>query len=139
MPTTATGTFEITMLPQPANIEGGPSSVRLDKQFAGDLAGSSVGQMLAARTAVEGSAGYVAIERVTGNLRGRSGSFVLQHSGTMDRGAPTLSVRVVPDSGTEGLIGLTGSMTIERTGGQHLYRFEYELAEPSSTSTEGTA
>ncbi len=93
--------------------------VRLDKQFAGDLDGASVGQMLACRTAVEGSAGYVAIERVTGRCMGGRGASCSSTAGRMDRGAPTLSVTVVPDSGTDGLIGLAGSMTIERTGGQH--------------------
>lgn len=127
MPTTARGTFEITMTPQPSGVEGGPSSVRLDKEFTGDLDGASVGQMLACRTAVDGSAGYVAIERVTGTLHGHAGSFALQHSGTLDRGAPTLSVTVIPDSGTDALIGLAGSMTIERTGGEHAYRFDYDI------------
>ncbi len=139
MPTTATGTFEITMTPQaPAGAPGEPSVIRIEKQFAGDLEGTSGGQMLAARSDVEGSAGYVAIERVTGTLGGRSGSFTLQHSGTMNRGAPTLSVTVVPDSGTGELIGLAGSMTLERADGRHSYRFEYTLADPTSLSTEGT-
>ena len=140
MPTIASGTFEVTMTPQaPAGAPGEPAVIRLEKEFAGDLEGTSGGQMLAARTDIEGSAGYVAIERLTGTLHGRSGSFVLQHSGTMNRGAPTLSVTVVPDSGTGELIGLAGSMTIERTGGQHLYRFDYTLADPASPSIERSA
>ena len=140
MSTLATGTFEVTLSPQsPAGAAGEPAVIRRDKEFTGDLEGTSAGQMLAARTAVEGSAGYVAIEQVTGTLAGRSGSFTLQHSGTMNRGAPTLSVTVVPDSGTGELIGLIGSMTLERANGQHSYRFEYTLADPSSPSAEGTA
>ncbi len=87
-----------------------------------------MGEMLAFRTAVEGSAGYVAIERVNGTLDGRAGSFALQHSGTMDRGTPTLSVTVVPDSGTEALTGLSGSMTID-VGEEHRYGFTYRLPE----------
>jgi hypothetical protein len=83
------------------------------------------------RTGVDGSAGYVALERVRGTLKGRSGSFALQHSGTMTRGAPQLSVTVVPDSGTEGLTGLAGRMEIINEGGKHRYVFEYTLPDAS--------
>jgi hypothetical protein len=100
----------------------------IDKQFRGDLEGSSKGEMLSAGTGVKGSAGYVAIERVTGALQGRSGTFVLQHSGTMARGVPQLSITVVPDSGTDGLDGLAGRMTIEIVDGVHSYDFEYTIA-----------
>ena len=101
----------------------------IDKQFHGDLEGTSQGQMLAAGTSVKGSAGYVAIEKVTGTLRGRSGSFVLQHSGTMTRGAPQLLITVVPDSGTDQLAGLTGKMNIIiAADGKHSYEFEYTIA-----------
>jgi hypothetical protein len=99
----------------------------IDKQFHGDLEGVSKGQMLAAGTAVKNSAGYVAIEQVTGTLGGRKGTFILQHSSTMARGAPQLSVTVVPDSGTDQLVGLVGRMTITITEGKHLYDFEYTL------------
>ena len=99
----------------------------LDKRFHGDLDAGSRGEMLSAGTAVKGSAGYVAMERVTGTLHGRSGTFVLQHTATMDRGAPSLSITVVPDSGTGELAGLTGHMNIRIEGGQHSYDFEYEL------------
>jgi hypothetical protein len=99
----------------------------IDKQFHGDLEGTSKGQMLTAGTAVEGSAGYVAIERVSGMLHGRRGTFVLQHSGTMTRGAPQLSVTVVPDSATGELVGLAGKMTITISDGKHSYDFEYTL------------
>jgi hypothetical protein len=83
--------------------------------------------MLSAMGNVQGSAGYVAIERVTGTLHGKRGSFVLQHTGTMDRGAPSLSIHVVPDSGTEELVGLTGSMQIQIEQGKHFYTFDYSL------------
>src|SRR5271165_4091355 len=98
----------------------------IDKQFHGDLEGTSKGEMLGAMTEVKGSAGYVAIERVTGTLNGRSGTFVLQHSGTMTRGTQHMTITVVPDSGTGGLAGISGSMTIIiKEGGKHFYEFEY--------------
>lgn len=100
----------------------------IDKQFHGDLEATSRGQMLAAGTAVKGSAGYVAIEQVSGTLHGRAGTFVLQHSGTMNRGEPQLLVTVVPDSGTGELAGLAGRMDIIIEGGKHSYDFEYTLA-----------
>jgi hypothetical protein len=83
--------------------------------------------MLAIRTETQGSAGYVAIERVTGVLHGRKGSFVLQHSGTMNRGVSSLAVTVVPDSGTDELTGLRGAMTIEIDHGKHSYTMDYAL------------
>jgi len=99
----------------------------LDKQFEGDLAAVGKGEMLTAMTSVEGSAGYVAIERVTGTLHGRAGSFVFQHAGTMSRSAQSLSITVVPDSGTGALVGLSGTFKLQITGGKHLYEFSYEL------------
>jgi hypothetical protein len=128
----ASGTFEVKLSPQVDDKVGDPSVGRmsLDKQFQGALVGTSKGQMLAVRTAVEGSAGYVALERVEGTLDGRSGSFALQHSGTMTRGVAQLNVTVVPDSGTEQLVGLEGKMTINIVEGKHFYDFEYTLAEP---------
>ena len=101
----------------------------IDKQFHGDLEAHSKGQMLAFSSSVKGSAGYVAMERVTGTLHGRTGSFVLQHTGTMTRGTPSLSVTVVPDSGTDQLVGLTGKMEIIIADGKHSYNFEYTLPE----------
>jgi len=101
----------------------------IDKQFHGDLEASSKGQMLAAMTEVQGSAGYVAMERVSGTLQGRKGTFALQHSGTMTRGTPQLSVTVVPDSGTGQLVGLAGKMTINIADGKHSYDFEYTLVD----------
>lgn len=120
----------MTVTPQaPEEGVGDPTVGRLslDKRFHGDLEGKSRGQMLAVQTEVQGSAGYVAMERVAGTLRGRAGTFALQHSGTMDRGAPTLSITVVPDSGTGELAGLAGSMTIDFSGGGHAYDFAYTL------------
>jgi hypothetical protein len=101
----------------------------IDKQFHGDLEATSQGEMLMAGTEVKGSAGYVAMERVTGTLHGRSGAFTLQHSGTMTRGVAQLSVTVVPDSGSGQLAGLAGKMAIKVADGKHSYTFEYTLAE----------
>ena len=128
----ASGTFEVKMKPQaPDDGVGDPSVGRmsLDKQFRGGLEATSRGQMLAARTDVEGSAGYVAIERVRGTLDGREGTFALQHSGIMTRGVPQLTITVVPDSGTGRLTGLAGRMTIDSAEGKHSYGFEYTIAE----------
>ena len=127
---TARGTFDVKVTPQPQDDSaGGPfGRLFLDKQFHGDLDGASKGQMLAAGTAVEGSAGYVALELVTGTLHGKQGSFILQHKGTMRRNAPALQVTVVPDSGTGELAGIDGAMSIVIEGRKHSYSFEYTLA-----------
>ncbi len=101
----------------------------IDKRFSGDLEATSQGEMLSAMTGVQGSAGYVAIELVTGTLDGKSGSFVLQHSSTMSRGAPEQNVTVVPDSGTSELAGLAGRMKIHVADGKHTYELEYTLGE----------
>jgi len=128
MKSQAKGPFEVKMSPQaPDEKAGNVGRMLLDKQFHGDLEATSQGQMLAFGSAVKGSAGYVAIEQVSGTLHGRKGTFVLQHSGTMDRGEPHLSIRVVPDSGTDELAGLAGTMTIEIADGKHAYGFEYTL------------
>jgi hypothetical protein len=127
----ASGPFEVKLIPQPP-AESETSAVGrmlLDKQFHGDLEAVSKGQMLAHSTAEQGSAGYVAIEQVTGTLQGRTGTFVLQHSGIMNRGTPQLTITVVPDSGTGQLKGLAGKMDIQIEGGKHSYVFEYTLAE----------
>jgi hypothetical protein len=127
----ASGLFEVKLTPQaPEEGVGDPTVGRMAiaKQFHGGLEAVSRGQMLAAMTGIEGSAGYVAIERVAGTLDGREGTFALQHSGTMTRGAQQLSITVVPDSGTGELAGLAGSMTIEIADGKHSYAFEYTLA-----------
>lgn len=127
----ASGTFEVKMSPQ-ADEVGDPTVGRMsiEKRFSGDLKATSRGQMLATRTETEGSAGYVAIERVVGTLGGRTGTFALQHSGTMTRGASQLSITVIPDSGTGQLAGLAGKMTINIADGQHSYKLEHTLAEP---------
>jgi len=125
----ATGTFEVKMAPQEATESPGVGRMLLDKQFHGDLEATSKGQMLTAMTAVQGSAGYVAIEQVTGKLKGRAGTFALQHQGIMNRGEPQLSITVVPDSGTGELAGLSGRMEIVIEGGKHSYVFEYTIAE----------
>jgi hypothetical protein len=129
MTTRATGTFDVKMTPQTPAAGEEPSLGRLwiDKQFHGDLTGTSQGQMLSARTAVDDSAGYVALERVTGTLHGRSGSFVLQHNGLMTRGVPSLTIMVVPDSGTGELAGLAGTMSLIIDGEQHAYDLDYTL------------
>ena len=101
--------------------------VSITKTFSGDLEGASTVEMLGARTPVQGSAGYVAIERVTGSLAGRTGSFVLMHGGIMTRGTPELSVRVVPDSGLGELVGIAGAMSIDIVDGKHFYTFDYTL------------
>ena len=128
----ASGTFEVKLTPQPSDgyFDGTIlGRLTIDKQFRGDLEGSSKGQMMSAGTAVQGSAGYVAIERVSGTLLGRSGSFVLQHSSTMDKGQPKQSIQVVPDSGTERLSGLRGNMIISRADAKHQYDLEFELGD----------
>jgi len=130
----AKGTFEVKITPQsPEEGVGDPGVGRLalDKQFHGDMQARGLGQMLAMGTAVDGSAGYVAMEQVTGTLGGRKGSFVLQHSGTMTRGEQHLVLTVVPDSGTGELTGLAGRMGITITDGKHFYDFEYTLSASS--------
>jgi Protein of unknown function (DUF3224) len=128
----AIGPFDVKMTPQkPDNpiAEAAKFSRMLgEKQFHGDLEGSSIVEMLATSPDAKGSGVYVALERVTGTLKGRSGSFVLHHTGIMNRGVPSLSIEVVPDSGTDQLAGLTGNMTINiAAGGKHSYDFEYML------------
>lgn len=126
----ARGSFQVQLQAQgePATADGvSLGRTSLDKTFEGDFVGTGHGEMLSAMTAVKGSAGYVAIERVSGTLQGRRGSFVMQHSGTMTRGAPQLSITIVPDSGTGELAGIAGVFKLEITGGKHLYEIEYTL------------
>jgi hypothetical protein len=126
----AKGMFTVEMKPQSEpNASDGVDLGRmsLEKRFEGDLAATSQGQMLTALTPVKGSAGYVAIERVTGTLGGRSGSFVFQHTGTMARGDQQLSITVVPDSGTGALAGISGSFKLHIVDGKHFYEFAYSL------------
>lgn len=127
----AKGAFDVKVTPQkPDNQEAEEANLgrmSLDKQFHGDLEGTSKGEMLSAMTEVKGSGCYVAVERVTATLGGRSGTFVLYHNGLMVRGAPQLSVKVLPDSGTGELTGITGAMNIIIEGKNHFYAFDYAL------------
>ncbi|WP_176046574.1 DUF3224 domain-containing protein [Burkholderia sp. BCC1644] len=126
----ANGPFEVKLNPESLSTvaeNSGLGRMSLDKQFHGDLEAVSHGEMLAFRSSVQGSAGYVAMETVQGVLGGRQGSFVLQHSSTMTRGEPTQSITVVPDSGTGELLGLSGSMIIHIDNGRHSYSFDYGL------------
>ena len=124
------GTFDIKELSHPpyeTNEGGTLTRVTITKRFTGDLQGESVVRMLRVVTMVPGSTGYVAMERVTGTLHGRKGSFFLQHNGTMTRGVPVSSIFVVPDSGTGALTGIAGTMTITVANGKHSYAFDYTL------------
>ena len=130
MAQTARGEFVVSL--KPLAFEGADPEFKLgrmsiDKEISGDLTASTTGEMLTAMTSVSGSAGYVAIERVAGVLDGKQGTFVLQHTGTMNRGAPSLAVTVVPDSGTEELVGLEGEFKINIEEGRHSYEFTYRL------------
>src|SRR5271168_1687764 len=128
----AAGPFDVKMEAQGEDDKAEGSTLArysLDKQYHGDLDATAKGTMLTAGTDVKGSAGYVAIERVTGKLNGRTGSFVLQHTGTLTRGAPVQSITVVPDSGTGQLTGLTGKLTVIIDAGKHSYSFDYTLPE----------
>lgn len=126
------GKFDVNLNPLDSYAEGknGINLVRMsiDKNFHGELEATSQGEMLSAMTAVQGSAGYVAIEQVEGTLSGKQGGFVLQHFGAMDKGKDRLVLEVVPDSGSGELSGLAGIMSINIEDGQHFYEFEYELA-----------
>ena len=129
--TKASGTFEVKLNPQDQGADAPVGRMEIDKQFQGDLVATSKGQMLmAGSSSVKDSAGYVAIERVTGTLNGRRGSFYLQHNGVMTRGVGELTITVIPDSGTDQLVGLRGKMNIIIAEGKHSYEFEYTLGEP---------
>jgi len=128
----ASGPFEVTLTPLTSAWVADPAPLArmsIEKQFTGDLSATSQGEMLSASGSVKGSAGYVAIEKVTGTLHGRAGTFVLQHSATMNRGVPWLSITVIPDSGTGELAGLTGSMEIIIDNKRHSYIFDYSFAD----------
>lgn len=129
----AKGEFAVKLQPltfEGADPDAGLGRMSIDKTISGDLTATTKGQMLSAMSSVKGSAGYVALERVTGTLAGRTGSFVLQHNAFMNRGVPSLSIVVVPDSGTAGLAGIQGDFKIEITGGKHWYEFVYSLPQP---------
>ena len=125
----ATGTFDVKLTQQSIDEDSGTTLGRyaMEKQFRGELDATSKGEMLSAGTETKGSASYVAQERVSGTLAGRSGSFVLQHTGVMNRGAPGLTITVVPDSGTGALAGITGTMNIIIEAGKHSYELDYDL------------
>ena len=132
----ASGTFEVKLTPE--EDKSGDAVVgrmTIAKQFSGDIEGTSKGLMVMTGTPVHGSAGYVALEKVTGSIKGRTGSFYLQHNGIMNRGEGKLTVIVVPDSGTDELNGLSGSLAIKIEDGKHFYDFEYTIpVQASSTS-----
>jgi hypothetical protein len=136
----ATGSFEVSLQPLP-NTEVTSDNLfgrlLLNKTFSGDLAATARGQMLSAMTTVKGSAGYVAIDHVTGELDGRRGSFVLQHSGAMERGMQRLSIMVVPDSGTGELAGISGTLSINVIDGKHFYDFIYSIPEQGRLKATG--
>lgn len=126
----AKGNFEVSIKPLPLeNAVPGAKLGRMsiDKTISGDLVATTQGQMLTAATATPGSAGYVAMEQVTGTLHGRRGSFILQHSATMNRGEPSMRICVVPDSGTDELTGLIGEFEIRIEDGKHYYEFSYRF------------
>lgn len=124
----ANGTFEVKLTPQDDGPDAPVGRMTIDKQFDGDLTATSIGQMvMASSPTVKNSAGYVAIEKVTGTLNGRPGTFYLQHNGTMTRGEGSLTITVIPDSGTDELEGLRGTMNIIIADGKHSYEFDYDL------------
>jgi hypothetical protein len=130
MPQTAQGTFEVKTAPMPPDEATAATSIgrfSLDKAYRGDLEGASAGEMLGGGNPATGTAGYVAMEQVTGTLHGRRGSFALQHFGSMQDGKFDLNVRVVPGSGTGELEGIAGDLTIIIESGRHSYSFEYTL------------
>jgi hypothetical protein len=122
----AMGTFEVTIEPQNGADEPF-GRMRIVKEFTGGLVADGLGEMLTVATEVEGSATYVALDRITGTLDGRRGTFVLRHNGIMTRGVGELSIVVVPDSGTDELTGLTGQLTITNDNGRHSYVFDYDM------------
>lgn len=124
----AKGRFDVKLTPETDNAaESVVGRMTIDKQFHGDLEGTSKGLMVMAGTSVQGSAGYVAIEKVSGTLEGKKGTFYLQHNGIMNRGDGQLSIVVIPDSGTDELTGLAGTLNIKIDNGDHSYDFNYSI------------
>ena len=126
----AKGEFDVTRTPQGSLDMGDGVEIghmRFDKHFHGPLEATSVVHMLAVMTATPGSGAYVAVERIAGTLDGHAGSFCMQHSGTLDRGAPALTITVIPDSGTDALTGLRGTLAIDIVDDKHFYVFDYSL------------
>ena len=132
----AEGPFEVKLNPLPADAGSEAADIGrlgLDKRFHGDLEATSVGQMLALHGDEKGSAGYVAIERISGQLHGRSGSFAAQHAGLMDRGEKSLRIDIIPDSGRGDLVGIRGHMDIRiEAGGAHFYTIDYRLPDDTT-------
>jgi hypothetical protein len=126
---TARGEFDVKMTPEAVDAQGGATLSRLglEKQYRGELEATATGTMVSATTTMKGSAGYIALERVTGVLHGLNGSFVLQHTGIMTRGTPQLTITIVPDSGTGQLSGIAGSCGITITDGTHFYELQYTI------------
>jgi hypothetical protein len=120
------GDFEVSMLPQ-QDPEFEVGRMTIDKVYSGDVVGTGQGQMLSHMSAVKGSAGYVAMEKFVGSVAGKQGSFVLMHCGLMDKGKPSLDIKIVADSGTGELTGISGTMSIEVVEGQHVYQLDYKL------------
>jgi len=128
----AAGPFDVKITPETLADKSADASLgrmSIDKQYHGDLEATARGEMLTASTTVKGSGVYVAVERVTGTLQGRKGSFALHHTGIMTRNTPELKIGVVPDSGTDQLVGITGTMSIKIDHGKHSYEFDYTLPE----------
>ena len=125
----ARGSLDVIMESEPPFLEQDGLQLSRNvvrKEFSGDIVGTSEAQMIAAFTGTPGSAGYVAIEHFEGLVDGKSGSFVLQHSGVINRGDAQLTVTIVPDSGTGELVRISGTLEIDNDGGQHSYNFDYE-------------
>jgi len=132
----ASGTFEVKLTPEEDKTgDAIVARMTIDKQFQGDIEGTSKGLMVMTGTPVQGSAGYVALEKVTGSIKGQSGTFYLQHNGIMNRGVGELKIVVVPDSGTDELTGLSGSFSIKIESGKHFYEFDYAIDEQASSTT----
>ena len=126
----ATGSFDVVLKPLEAYAKAETpllGRMSLNKQFHGDLEGTSIGEMLTGMTDVKDSGVYVAVERFSGTLAGKRGTFILHHMGLMERGAQKLSINIVPDSGTGELVGISGSMAIDIRDGKHSYTLEYPL------------
>lgn len=129
MTTSAHGSFDVKITPQPGD-DPKLGRMQLDKQFHGALEATGQGQMLTAGTERDDSGVYVAVERISGTLGGRTGTFVVHHTGIMTRGTPDLTIRVVPDSGTGELTGIAGTMSIDIRDGKHFYNFDYTIGTP---------
>jgi uncharacterized protein DUF3224 len=128
----ATGAFDVKISPLTLSDQSADPKLgrmAIEKQYHGDLEAAAKGEMLTAQSEIKDSGVYVAVERVTGTLKGKRGGFAMYHSGVMNRGKPELKITVVPDSGTDELQGLTGTMNIKIDNGKHSYDFEYSLPE----------